>query len=52
MWILEQLKSDIDKLAFNKPIQLSGRVSRFDGHIIECDGFRNNWDYMPGQYAK
>ena len=37
--VLKQLKSDIDTLAFNKPIQLSGRVSRFDGHIIECDGF-------------
>ena len=37
--VLEQLKSDIDTLEFSKPIQLSGRVSRFDGHIIECDGF-------------
>ena len=37
--VLEQLKSDIDTLELSKPIQLSGRVSRFDGHIIECDGF-------------
>ena len=37
--VLEQLKSDIDTLELGKPIQLSGRVSRFDGHIIECDGF-------------
>ena len=35
----ERLKSDIDTLELSKPIQLSGRVSRFDGHIIECDGF-------------
>ena len=37
--VLERLKSDIDSLELSKPIQLSGRVSRFDGHIIECDGF-------------
>ena len=37
--VLEQLKTDIDTLELGKPIQLSGRVSRFDGHIIECDGF-------------
>ncbi|MEK9849196.1 MAG: FliI/YscN family ATPase, partial [Candidatus Puniceispirillum sp.] len=37
--VLGQLVSNIDALDFNKPIQLSGRVSRFDGHIIECDGF-------------
>ena len=37
--VLAQLKSDIDAFELSKPIQLSGRVSRFDGHIIECDGF-------------
>ena len=37
--VLGQLVSNIDTLNFDKPIQLSGRVSRFDGHIIECDGF-------------
>ena len=37
--LLGQLTSDIDALDFDKPIRLSGRVSRFDGHIIECDGF-------------
>ena len=37
--VLGQLVSTIDTLNFDKPIQLSGRVSRFDGHIIECDGF-------------
>jgi len=36
---LEQIISDIDALTFEKPLQLSGCVSRFDGHIIECDGF-------------
>ena len=38
--VLGQLVSNVDTLNFDKPIQLSGRVSRFDGHIIECDGFR------------
>ena len=37
--VLKQVTDDIEALAFDKPIQLSGRVSRFDGHIIECDGF-------------
>ena len=37
--LIQQLASDIDALDFDKPIRLSGRVSRFDGHIIECDGF-------------
>jgi flagellum-specific ATP synthase len=37
--LIQQLASDIDALDFGKPIRLSGRVSRFDGHIIECDGF-------------
>ena len=37
--LMEQLTGDIDALDFDKPIRLSGRVSRFDGHIIECDGF-------------
>ena len=37
--LIHQLTSDIDALDFKKPIRLSGRVSRFDGHIIECDGF-------------
>ena len=37
--VLEKIVSDIDTLSLNKPVQLSGFVSRFDGHIIECDGF-------------
>jgi len=37
--LLQRLTSDIEALDFDLPIQLSGRVSRFDGHIIECDGF-------------
>ena len=37
--LIQQLASDIDALDFDKPIRLSGCVSRFDGHIIECDGF-------------
>jgi len=36
---LEKIVADIDTLSFSKPVQLSGFVSRFDGHIIECDGF-------------
>ena len=37
--LMGQLTSDIDALDFDKPIRLSGQVSRFDGHIIECDVF-------------
>ena len=37
--LMGQLTNDIDALDFDKPIRLSGRVSRFDGHIIECNGF-------------
>ena len=36
---LEKIVADIDTLSFSKPVQLSGFVSRFDGHVIECDGF-------------
>ena len=32
--LMGQLTNDIDALDFDKPIRLSGRVSRFDGHII------------------
>jgi flagellum-specific ATP synthase len=37
--LMGQLTSDIDALDLDKPVRLSGCVSRFDGHIIECDGF-------------
>ena len=33
------LEVDIDGLGLTRPHNLSGRVSRFDGQIIECDGF-------------
>ena len=37
--ILQMLETDINSLNLTRPTSLSGRVNRFDGHIIECDGF-------------
>ena len=37
--VLQMLEADIDGLGLTRPHGLSGRVSRFDGQIIECDGF-------------
>ena len=37
--VLQMLEADIDGLGLTRPHSLSGRVSRFDGQIIECDGF-------------
>ena len=37
--IMQMLEADINGLDLKRPTTLSGRVSRFDGHIIECDGF-------------
>lgn len=33
------LLSDIKKIDFGNPIQFSGKVNKFDGQIIQCDGF-------------
>ena len=37
--VLQMLEADIGGLSLRRPYLVSGRVSRFDGHIIECDGF-------------
>jgi len=37
--LIRDIAADIDRLAVSRPTALSGRVSRFDGHIVECDGF-------------
>lgn len=37
--VLSTLADEIQGLAIVRPTSMSGRVSRFDGHIIECDGF-------------
>lgn len=34
-----ELSEDISKIDYDKPVAFSGKVSRFDGNIIECDGF-------------
>lgn len=36
---IQLLAEDLHGLQIGKPARISGRVSRFDGHIIECDGF-------------
>ena len=37
--VLQMLEEDINGLDFTRPFSVSGRVSRFNGQIIECDGF-------------
>ena len=37
--VLQMLKGHIGGLGLRRPYCVSGRVSRFDGQIIECDGF-------------
>ena len=37
--VLQMLEADIHGLGLSGPYSVSGRVSRFDGQIIECDGF-------------
>ncbi len=34
-----ELSEDISQIGFSKPIAFSGKVNRFDGNIIHCDGF-------------
>ena len=34
-----ELSDDIMELNYSKPIAFSGKVNRFDGNIIQCDGF-------------
>ncbi len=37
--IVQMLEMDINGLDMKRPITMSGKVNRFDGHILECDGF-------------
>lgn len=36
---IQMLAENLQALEIAKPNRISGRVGRFDGHIIECDGF-------------
>ena len=36
---IQMLANNLQGLEVAKPTRISGRVGRFDGHIIECDGF-------------
>jgi flagellum-specific ATP synthase len=33
------LSEDISEIGFDRPVAFSGKVNRFDGNIIQCDGF-------------
>ena len=37
--LMSTLSEDLQSLTLRKPVMLSGRVSRFDGSMIYCDGF-------------
>ena len=37
--VLAKLVDELQGLDIIRSTSVSGRVSRFDGHIIECDGF-------------
>ena len=37
--LMSTLSEDLQSLNLRKPVMLSGRVSRFDGSMIYCDGF-------------
>ncbi len=37
--VIQNLAEELSGLHLGSPTSVSGRVSRFDGHIIECDGF-------------
>ncbi len=37
--LMSTLSEDLESLTLRKPVLLSGRVSRFDGSMIYCDGF-------------
>ncbi len=36
---LKQIMGGLNHMSFDRPVRLSGRVTKFDGQIIECDGF-------------
>ena len=37
--VQEKLSKSIHSLNLNQPISVSGRVNRYDGQMVECDGF-------------
>ncbi len=37
--VKERLTRSIGSMASEKPISISGRVSKYDGQMVECDGF-------------
>ena len=37
--VKERLTRSISSMALDKPISISGRVSKYDGQMVECDGF-------------
>ena len=37
--VKERLTQSISSISLDKPISISGRVNRYDGQMVECDGF-------------
>ena len=37
--VKERLTRSISSMALDKPISISGKVSKYDGQMVECDGF-------------
>ncbi len=37
--VQKRLSKSVSSINTNKPVSISGRVSRFDGQMVECDGF-------------
>ena len=37
--VKERLTQSIMSIIVDKPISISGRVSKYDGQMVECDGF-------------
>ena len=37
--VKERLTQSISSVSLDKPVSISGRVNRYDGQMVECDGF-------------
>lgn len=37
--VQKRLSKSVGSINMNKPVSISGRVSRYDGQMVECDGF-------------
>ena len=37
--VKERLTQSISSISLDKPVSISGRVNRYDGQMVECDGF-------------